>query len=102
MMPALTDSDLWAVAARVMEAEGDSVGEFILERVHAMTEIDLAGCRRSRPADDVRPAERSQETELTERAVGCPNKRFCTLPLEFLNPMFNGARIRLRLYELVC
>ncbi|MBA4092429.1 MAG: hypothetical protein C0494_17805 [Sphingobium sp.] len=34
----LTDWELWAVAAKVMEAEGDEVGEFLVERVHALTE----------------------------------------------------------------
>lgn len=37
-MPTLTDWELWAVAAKVMEAEGDEVGEFLIERIHAMTE----------------------------------------------------------------
>lgn len=37
-MPALTDWELWAVAAKVMDAEGDDVGEFLIERVHALTE----------------------------------------------------------------
>lgn len=37
-MAALTDWELWAVAAKVMEAEGDDVGEFLVERVQALTE----------------------------------------------------------------
>ncbi len=37
-MPALSDWELWAVAAKVMEAEGDDVGEFLIERVNALTE----------------------------------------------------------------
>lgn len=37
-MAALTDWELWAIAAKVMDAEGDDVGEFLIERVHALTE----------------------------------------------------------------
>ncbi|WP_311270474.1 DUF6961 family protein [Sphingobium sp. WCS2017Hpa-17] len=37
-MPALTDCELWAIAAKVMDAEGDDVGEFLIERVHALTQ----------------------------------------------------------------
>lgn len=34
----LTDWELWAVAAKVIEAEGDDVGEFLVDRVEALTE----------------------------------------------------------------
>ncbi|MBZ9649976.1 hypothetical protein K9B33_20795 [Sphingobium sp. 3R8] len=34
----MTDWELWAVAAKVMDAEGDDVGEFLVDRVQALTE----------------------------------------------------------------
>jgi ribosomal protein L18E len=37
-MPALTDWELWAVAAKVMEAEGEDVGEYLVDRVQNLTE----------------------------------------------------------------
>lgn len=34
----LTEWELWAVAAKVIAAEGDDVGEFLVDRVQSLTE----------------------------------------------------------------
>lgn len=37
----LSDWELWAVAAKVIEAEGDDVGEFLVDRIHSLKEAGL-------------------------------------------------------------
>lgn len=34
----MTDWELWAVAAKVTAAEGDGVGDFLVDRVQSLTE----------------------------------------------------------------
>ena len=36
-MPRLTEWELWAIASKVLEAEGDDVGDFLLKRVRTLS-----------------------------------------------------------------